>query len=203
MLPLQYLSSVVGDLNKVLLGKLSGTAYTFNSFDRADFNDSDDDRLSPGHNGSLFASGRSTPASRCAAYTHEKSGPSTRPLQWHQGNSTTRCATCVRAGHTCSSTLSIQLSRSHGSLPAVQARVASAETVLGHRIGIFTESFSRLQNTQVEISNLQVELDILRRRRTRMRSYEYSSSPRGASSAPAFSEISSVPNASGTIMTGI
>ena len=112
----------------------------------------------------------------------------------------TRCATCVRAGHACSSTFSIKLSRSHGSLTAVQARIASAETVLGHRIGTSTETLSKLQKTQVEISNLQVELDILRRRRTRMRSYEYSSSPHRASSSPAFSEISSVPNAS---VTGI
>jgi len=112
----------------------------------------------------------------------------------------TRCATCVRAGHACSSMFSIKLSRSHGSLTAVQARMASAETVLGHRIGTSTETLSKLQKTQVEISNLQVELDILRRRRTRMRSYEYSSSPHRASSSPAFSEISSVPNAS---VTGI
>jgi hypothetical protein len=77
----------------------------------------------------------------------------------------TRCATCVRAGHTCSSTFSIQLSRSHGPLPAVQARIASAETDLGRNIETLTESLSKVQKTQAEMSKLRLELDILRRRR--------------------------------------
>ena len=109
----------------------------------------------------------------------------------------TRCATCVRAGHTCSSTFSIQLLRSHDSLPAVQARIASAETDLGRSIEILTESLSKVQKCQTEISKLQIELDILRRRRTQMQPAEYSpsSSPHGASSSPAFSEIPSVSSA--------
>jgi hypothetical protein len=108
----------------------------------------------------------------------------------------TRCVTCVRAGHTCSSTFSIQLLRSHDSLPAVQARIASAETDLGRSIEILTESLSKVEDA-AEISKLQVELDILRRRRIQMQPAEYSpsSSPRGASSSLAFSEIPSVSSA--------
>jgi hypothetical protein len=90
----------------------------------------------------------------------------------------TRCATCVRAGHTCSSTFSIRLSRNHGSLPAVQARITSAETDLGRSIETLTESLSKVQKTQAEISKRQLELDILRWRRIQMQAAEYSTSPR-------------------------
>jgi hypothetical protein len=102
----------------------------------------------------------------------------------------TRCANCVRGGHGCSATSSIQLSRTYGSLAAVHARINSAETDLGHSIDNSTEILAKLQHSQSQISNIQLELDILRRRRDRMRLSEPSSSPSGASSSPAFSEIS-------------
>ncbi|KAN0071090.1 hypothetical protein V8E54_010521 [Elaphomyces granulatus] len=86
----------------------------------------------------------------------------------------TRCATCVRAGHR------------YGSLAAVHARITSAETDLGCAINNSTEVLANLQKSQAQIYKLQLELDILRRRRARMRLSEPSSSPRGASSSPAF-----------------
>jgi hypothetical protein len=64
--------------------------------------------------------------------------------------------------------------------------------ILGVSINNSTEFLANLQNSQSQISNLQLELDILRRRHARMRLSEPSSSPRGASSSPAFSEISSI-----------
>jgi hypothetical protein len=115
-------------------------------------------------------------------------------------------------------TSSIQLSRTYGSLAAVHAQITSAETDLGRSINNSTEFLANLQNSQSQISNLQLELDILHRRRARMRLSEPSSSPRGASSSPAFSEISSVSDtdvvsveyddtdessASGTVVTAI
>jgi hypothetical protein len=103
----------------------------------------------------------------------------------------TRCATCVRGDHGCSATSSIQLSRTYGSLAAVHARINSAETDLGHSIDKSTEILASLQHSQSQIYNLQQELDILRRRRARMRLSEPSTSPRRAPSSPAFSDISS------------
>jgi len=108
----------------------------------------------------------------------------------------TRCATCVRSGHRCSSSFSIQLCRSYGSLTAVEVRVDSAETDLGRSIVIMDEYLSKLRNTQTQVSNLQLELDILRRRRKQLQSSKSSTSPDRASFSPEFSVTSSVSSGS-------
>ena len=76
-------------------------------------------------------------------------------------------------------------------LAAVHARINSAETELGHSINKSTEIIASLQHNQSQISNLQQELDILRRRGAWMRLSELSTSPRHAPSSPASSEFSS------------